>query len=88
VPGNADGYSGQAIVCSLGSLFGVGLLTLPVTLLVLLTDSLATPVRAPLIAAWGIVYGITLAWGGTRHAASSARIMVPELNQIAAQTTF
>ena len=88
VPGNADGYSGQAIVCGLGSMLGVAILTLPVTLLVLLTDSLVTPVRVPLIAVWGIVYGIALAWAGTRQAASSARLLVPELNQIAAQSTF
>jgi len=88
VPGNADGYSGQAIACSLGGLLGVAILTLPVTLLLLLTDSLATPVRVPLIAGWGAVYGVGLAWGGTRGAARSARHLVPELNQIAAQTTF
>jgi ABC-2 type transport system permease protein len=88
VPGNADGYSGQAVGCSLGSIIGVAVLTLPVTVLMLATDSVSAAVRVPVLAGWALVYGIGLAWGGTRIAAATARGRVPELNQIAAQSTF
>ena len=88
VPGNAEGYSGQAIACSLGSLLGVAVLTLPVTLTMLATDSVAAAVRVPLLVVLAVGYGIALAWGGTRLAAAAARQRMPELNQIAAQSTF
>jgi len=88
VPGNADGYSGQAIGSSLGSILGVAVLTLPVTLTMLATDSLATPARVPLLTVLAVACGAALAWGGTRTAATAARLQLPELNQIAAQSTF
>ncbi len=88
VPGNAEGYSGQAIGCSFGSLLGVAVLTLPVTLTMLATDSVSAAVRAPLLVVLAVGYGIALAWGGTRLAALAARQRMPELNQIAAQSTF
>ena len=88
VPGNAQGYSGQAIGCSLGSLLGVAVLTLPVTLTLLATDSVSAAVRVPVLVVLGVGYGTALAWVGTRLAAAAARHRMPELNQIAAQSTF
>ena len=48
----------------------------------------AAAVRVPLLVVLAVGYGIALAWGGTRLAAMAARQRIPELNQIAAQSTF
>jgi ABC-2 type transport system permease protein len=88
VPGTADGYSGQAIACSFGTLLGVAVITLPVTGLLLATDSVPAMVRLPVLVAAAVVYGAGLAWGGTRIAAAAAAQKLPELSQIAAQSTL
>jgi ABC-2 type transport system permease protein len=83
LPTTADGYRGQAAAGSFGSLLGVAAVTLPVTLALLFTHEVPAAVRLPALLAWGAVYGIALAWAGTRIAASMAAGKLPELIQVA-----
>ncbi|MGP7997838.1 MAG: hypothetical protein ACLPKI_11010 [Streptosporangiaceae bacterium] len=83
VPNAADGYGGQAFAGSMGSIFGVALISVPVVLAVLFTHSVADPVRVPLLLVAGAGYGLALAWAGVRLAAIAAAGQLPELCQLA-----
>jgi len=86
LPNAADGYSGKSIVGSLGSLFGVVLVSVPLILAVVRTESAPGAVRIPLLLLGGAGYGLVLAWAGARWAAAVAAGKLPELYQLAAQS--
>jgi ABC-2 type transport system permease protein len=83
VPGTADGYGGQALAGTFGSLIGVALATLPVILALELTRSVPDAVRMPALVLCAAGYGLALAWIGVRLAARAAGQRLPELCQIA-----
>ena len=83
VPGTADGYGGQALAGTFGSLIGVALATLPVILALELTRSVPAAVRMPVLVLCAAGYGLALAWIGVRLAARTAGRRLPELCQIA-----
>ena len=83
VPGTADGYGGQALAGTFGSLIGVALATLPVILALELTRPVPDAVRMPTLVLCAAGYGLALAWIGVRLAARAAGQRLPELCQIA-----
>ena len=81
MPGTADGYGGQALAGTFGSLIGVALATIPVILAVELTSSAPAAVRIPVLVLCAAGYGLALAWIGVRIAARSADRRLPELSR-------
>jgi hypothetical protein len=53
-----------------------------------LTQSVPAAVRMPVLVLGAAAYGLTLAWGGVRAAATLAEPKLPELSQIAIQTNL
>ncbi len=86
VPGAADGYGGQALAGTFGSIIGVAVAIIPVILAVELTHSVPAAVRMPVLVLCAAGYGIALAWIGVRIAASAAAHRLPELGQIAVRS--
>ncbi len=85
-PRPADGYTGQALAGSFGSLGGVAVAAVPVILAAELTQSAPADVRLPVLLACAAAYGIALTWAGARIAARAAASRLPELCQIAARS--
>jgi ABC-2 type transport system permease protein len=83
VPNAADGYGGQVFAGSMGSIFGVALVSVPVILAVLFTTSAPDAVRVPLLLVGAAAYGLALAWAGAYLAAVSAAGKLPEICQAA-----
>ena len=83
VPNAADGHGGQALAGGMGSLFGVGLISVPVILALVFTSSVPDTVRIPVLVLGAAAYGGALAWAGTRLAAIAAAGRLPELCQAA-----
>jgi ABC-2 type transport system permease protein len=79
----AEGYAGQGMAGSFGSLIGVGICVAPVVVAVELTGSATALVRMPVLVVAGAIYGVVLAWAGQRLASSAAEPKLPELYQIA-----
>jgi ABC-2 type transport system permease protein len=86
VPRPADGYMGQRLVGTLGSLIGTGVLVVPVVLAVVFTRSDPAVVRMPVLVVCAAAYGLALAWAGVRIAARLAEPRIPELGQIGARS--
>jgi ABC-2 type transport system permease protein len=86
VPGTADGYGGQALAGTFGSIFGVVVAAIPVVLAAELTHSVPVAVRMPVLVLCAAGYGIALAWVGMRIAAHAAGQRLPELCQIAVRS--
>jgi ABC-2 type transport system permease protein len=84
----AEGYVGQSLAGTFGTLLGVGVCVVPVVVAVGLTSSAATAVRIPVLLAGAAGYGIVLAWAGQRIAASAAESRLPELYQVAIRSTL
>jgi ABC-2 type transport system permease protein len=82
-PRPADGYRGFAIGGAFGSLLGTAAAVVPLIVAVVLTKSDAPAVRMPALVLCGALYGLALAWAGTRIAARTADQRLPELAQIA-----
>jgi len=87
-PGNPtpkaiDGYKGQVLAGTLGSLFGTAVLATPLIVAVALTGHVAAAVRMPALLGAGAVYGLLLATIGVRVAAWIAKDRIPELAEIA-----
>jgi len=82
-PRSADGYGGQALAGSLGSIIGVAVAVIPVILAAELTHSDPAAVRLPVLVLCAAGYGIVLAWAGVRIAARAASQRLPELCQLA-----
>jgi ABC-2 type transport system permease protein len=86
IPNAADGHGGQAFVGSIGSLFGVPIVSIPVILAVNLTTSVPSAVRFPVLALCAAGYGLAAVLGAGRWAAAVAAARMPELSQIAASS--
>ena len=86
MPRAADGYRGQALAGTLGSLIGVALATVPVILAAGAhrLGSGRGPDAGARVCAAG--YGLALAWLGVRIAARTADRRLPELCQLAVRS--
>jgi ABC-2 type transport system permease protein len=85
-PRAVGGYTGQALVGTLGSLIGVAILISPVAVGVALTGSAAAAIRMPALLAAGALWGFALSAAGVALAASAAEGKLPELVQLAARS--
>jgi ABC-2 type transport system permease protein len=88
MPRPASGHNGEALGAFILTLLGTGLAVTPVFLITLLTQSASAAVRLPLLVLGAAAYGLALAWGGVRAAASLAEQKLPELAQIAIQSVL
>ena len=86
MPRPAEGFMGQRLLSYLGTLFGTGVLIIPVILALVLTRSDPAGVRWPVLVVCAAAYGLALAWAGVRMAAGLAEPRLPELGQIAARS--
>jgi ABC-2 type transport system permease protein len=85
-PRAIDGYKGQALASSLGSVFGAAVAVSPVVLAAVFTRSDPAVVRMPVLVLCAAGYGLALAWIGVRIAARTADKRLPELCQIAVRS--
>ena len=86
VPRPADGFIGDRLAGSLGSLVGTVVAVIPVVLGVVFTRSDPATVRMPVLVVCAAGYGLVLAWIGGRLAARAAERRLPELYQIAVRS--
>jgi ABC-2 type transport system permease protein len=86
VPRPADGFTGDRLGGSLGSLVGTAVAVIPVVLGVVFTRSDPATVRMPVLVVCAAGYGLALAWIGGRLAARAAAPRLPELYQIAVRS--
>ena len=86
VPRPADGFTGNRLGGSLGSLLGVAVAVIPVVLGVVFTRADPAAVRMPVLVVCAAGYGLVLAWIGVRLAARAAEPRLPELYQLAARS--
>jgi ABC-2 type transport system permease protein len=84
----APGYTGHAMEGVGSSLLGVAVLTSPVIAAGVLTSADQLAVRTPVLLVCAAAYGLALAWIGVRIAARAAEDRLPELCQIAFQSTL
>ena len=82
-PKAMDGYKGQVLGATLGSLLGVVVLASPMVLAVAFTGHVADGIRMPALLAAGAVYGLVLATIGVLIAARLAEYLLPELTAVA-----
>lgn len=87
-PKAMDGYKGQVLAGSLGSVFGVLLAVAPVVVAAILTDSVADAVRMPILLVCAAVYGLGLVTLGVRIAARSGAGKLPEIHQVASRSVL
>jgi ABC-2 type transport system permease protein len=88
MPRAVSGHNGEALGAFLLTLLGMGLAVTPVFLVALLTQSAPAAIRLPLLVLGAAAYGLALAWGGVRGAASVAAQKLPELAQTAIQSAL
>jgi ABC-2 type transport system permease protein len=88
VPTTSPGHGGQAFVGIIGSLIVVAIATIPVIVAVLHTEQVPGLARIPVLVVCAAGYGGLLAWAGTRAAAATAAQQLPELCQVAIQSTL
>jgi ABC-2 type transport system permease protein len=86
VPNASEGFTGNALGATFGSLLGVAVATGPVVAAVVLTAQVTLVVRVPVLLSFAAAYGLGLAWAGVRFAADAAGPRLPELVQIAARS--
>ncbi len=84
----AEGYGSSVFAGTIGSIFGVGLLTAPVIVAGLAGAGTDLTARLPVLIPAAALYGIGLAWAGLRLAAQAAGARLPELCQVAARTVL
>jgi ABC-2 type transport system permease protein len=87
MPRATSGHNGEATGSQLLTLLGVGVAVTPVILVAVFTQSSPAAIRLPLLVLGAAVYGLALAWGGVRGAAVAAESKLPELTQVAIQST-
>ncbi|MGO9142164.1 MAG: hypothetical protein ACLP70_12075 [Streptosporangiaceae bacterium] len=83
----APGYGSYTFGSILASLAGVGVAVTPVILAAAFTSTAPAAVRAPVLIICSAAYGLALAWAGVQIAAREAGARLPELCQIAVQST-
>jgi ABC-2 type transport system permease protein len=88
VPRAASGHNGQAAGSQLITLLGVGVAVTPVILAAVFTRTGPAAVWMPVLVLGGAAYGLALAWAGVRGAANVAEQKLPELAQIAIQSSL
>ena len=84
----AQGFQSQAIGGVFSSLVGVAVLTSPVIAAGVLTSGDPAAVRIPVLLLCAAAYGLALAWAGVWIAARAAEDRLPELCQIAFQSSL
>jgi ABC-2 type transport system permease protein len=87
MPRAASGHSGVAFGGWILTLLGTGLAVTPVILAAVFTQSAPAALRLPVLVPGAAAYGLALAWAGVRGAANAAEQKLPELSQIAIQST-
>ncbi|HEV2636552.1 MAG TPA: hypothetical protein VGX23_15485 [Actinocrinis sp.] len=87
-PKAMDGYKGQVMAGSFGSLIAVLAAVAPVIAAALLTQSVSAAVRMPALMAAAAVYGVGLAVLGVRIAARIGAEKLPELYQTASRSVL
>jgi ABC-2 type transport system permease protein len=88
IPRAATGHNGEAAASQLLTLLCVGVGVTPVILAAVLTQSVSPAIRLPVLVLGGAAYGLALAWAGVRAAAILAAVKLPELAQIAIQSSL
>jgi ABC-2 type transport system permease protein len=83
----AQGYGSYAFGGWLASLVGVAVAVTPVILVAAFTGTAPAAVRTPALIICSAAYGLALAWAGVQIAAREADRRLPELCQIAVQST-
>ncbi len=86
VPRPADGFTGDRLAGTFGTLVGVAVAAIPVLLGVAFTHSDPAAVRMPVLVLCAAGYGLALAWIGVRIAADATEHRLPELYQIAVRS--
>jgi len=87
MPRATSGHNGEAAGSQLLTMLGVGVAVTPVILAAVFTQSVPAAMRMPVLVLGAAVYGLALAWSGVRGAANLAEQKLPELSQIAIQST-
>ena len=87
MPRATSGHNGEAAGSQLLTLLGVGVAVTPVILAAVFTRTGPAAIWMPVLVLGGAVYGLALAWGGVRGAAILAEQKLPELSQVAIQST-
>jgi ABC-2 type transport system permease protein len=88
MPRATSGHNGEAAGSQLITLLCVGVAVTPVILAAVLTQSVPPAIRMPVLVLGAAAYGLALAWGGVWAAASLAEPKLPELSQVASQTSL
>jgi len=88
MPRATTGHNGEAAASQLFTLLGVGVAVTPVILAAVFTQSVSPAIRLPVLVLGAAAYGLALAWGGVRAAANLAEQKLPELAQIAIQSSL
>jgi ABC-2 type transport system permease protein len=83
----AQGYGSYQFGGMLGCLVGVAVAVTPVILAAAFTSTTPAAIRAPALIICSAVYGLALAQAGLRIAARQAQERLPELCQVAVQST-
>ena len=83
IPGPAPGHGGQSFLASMGGLFGVALICVPIVVVADHTYSVPAAIHVPVVLLCAAAYGVALAWGGVEFAARAAAGRLPELVQVA-----
>jgi ABC-2 type transport system permease protein len=83
----AQGFGSYTFGGMLASVAGVAVATTPVILAAAFTSTAPAAVRTPLLIICSAAYGLALAWAGVQIAAREAEGRLPELCQIAIQST-
>jgi ABC-2 type transport system permease protein len=86
-PQAAQGYGSYTFGSWLASLAGVAVAVTPVILVAAFTSTAPAAVRTPALILCSAGYGLALAWAGVQIAARVAEGRLPELCQIAVQST-
>jgi ABC-2 type transport system permease protein len=87
-PRPIGGHNGQAAGSQIITLLAVGLAVTPVILAAVFTRTGPAAIWMPVLVLGGAAYGLALAWAGVRGAANVAEQKLPELAQIAIQSTL
>jgi ABC-2 type transport system permease protein len=88
IPRATSGHNGQATGSQLLTLLGVGVAVTPVILAAVFTRTGTAAIWMAVLVPGGAAYGLALAWAGVRGAASIAEQKLPELSQVAIQTSL